>query len=1775
MGPRRKRLSGLATICLLIGFGSLLSVLNGCGGGSSKTSPPIANAGGPYSGIIGQAVNFDGSKSSAPSGQTLIYAWNFGDGATGSGTSPSHTYTKAGSFTVSLVVTDSKGVTGSATATATISSGVTASTGGPYSGTANQAIAFDGSRSTGPSGQTLTYAWNFGDNSTGTGVTTSHAYTASGTFTVSLTVSDGVGGSDTATTTATISASTSPTISGFSPSSGTVGTVVTVTGTNLTQSGAPVPQVILSQQGGGTVEAPVSSYSASSLTFVIPAAAATGVFSVDIGLVSLSSVTPLTVTSSSSFTLSASPSTATLLPGQSVAIAVTLTSTNGFEGIAALSVSGLPTGISASFKPASLAVGQLSTLLLSAPAGQASATASLTITGTAALNDQTLTQSATASLQVGSVSTSFLGRTVVDDAREEPIAGVTVQFTGKDDKGNSTGCSGETVSDAGGNFVLANLPMACTGPQLIAYNGATATSPAGKYAGVNLSYTLVSGQVVASPVLVHLPRIDNAETVQVQQNSATDQIFYFHSIPGLKVTVYAGTTLSLDDGTQPNPFPLVAIQIPIDRLPDAIPTSGMLTPFIVAFQPANAVASQPVAVNFPNPLATAPGTPVTFVTLDPTHGYMVTYGTGTVSGDGTEFVADPDPAHPGHAFGLVHFDWHGPSTGPPSVVNPADCACQGPKVGGPVDLASGIVFYTNTDLSVSSARGSIGIHRYYRTLASYNGPFGRGTSFEYGYALNTLSLISGKSTTITLGVPDGNQYLLSKQPNGTFSNAIAPSLRGAVLTANVPSGPYTLTWTDGTVYTFTVNTSTGNAGAFLTSITDLNGNVTTITRSTTNPQQIQSVTDPVGRSILLTYGSNGMVSKATDPIGRTVSYTYYPSGTLQTFTDANGGKTNYTYDSSNNLATITDPRGVMTEQNTYNEIFDGRVMQQVEADGGTYNFSYTLLNPATNPGVPTSPVLQTVVTDPLGNQTTYRFDPQGYMVSATDAIGQTRTLTRDPAHSNLVSAYAGLGVCPVCGDPGAGNVSYTYDASGNTLTYTDGMGNTTTFTYDTRFNKVNSVTDARNDTTRIAYDARGNATSVTDADVNTTQLVYDGFGELTQVIDALGNKTQIGWDAYGNATSVTDALGNVTQLTYDAVSRLTQTIDALNRKSLTAYDLLNRVSSQTDPLGNKVAFGYDQIGNLTTFTDARNNVTHYDYYPAGQLMDRISPLGAKESYMYDTDSNLTQYTDRRSQLSTFKYDALNRLIQETYPDATVTRSYDAQSRLQNVNDSQGGIFGFTYDAAGRLLSQDEPTGVVQYTRDALGRVATRQVAGQATVTYGYDPAGNLLSAATPSIGVSYAYDVRNLPKTLTRTNGVVTSFSFDALGQLLSLVHSNGTTALNTIKYTYDASGQRSVVANDISQPLITQSATGSVDAANELNPFGATTYTYDKNGNRLAESGPNGTLTYAWDGRNRLASITDASGDKTAMQYDFARNLLVLSQTTGATNSQQSFAVDSLTNVVSLSASSGGVFSLLTGLGIDSHFASIDSGGNAQFGIMDALGSITGVTDATGKLASQFKYEPYGQMTGTIAAGYPFGFTGRVPVLGGVNYFRNRYYDAAAGRFVSEDPIDISGGANLDAYADDNPIDGSDPYGLINKARSFGTLLKRVAGKKLLSNALTADVDFISDRIDSLFSIDQKWDLLGDSISCLTHDPLYGNIIKIAHSSYETVKDISSFAETLPIVIGAAALGPVGIVGAVVIGGPILYFEVSQTLEHAQRFGNDLGNLISGKAPNCGCMHP
>jgi RHS repeat-associated protein len=1416
-------------------------------------------------------------------------------------------------------------------------------------------------------------------------------------------------------------AQTTPAITDFAPRTATAGTLVTVQGSHFAAGGVP-PGVNLARQGGGSMAAPVTSFSDGSLAFVVPAGAATGLLTVLVPeRPATASTDPLTIRPRSGFTLRASPASLDVIRGQSAAYAVSLDSTDGFSQLAELSVSGLPAGVTAAFDPPRLAAGQTSILTLQATASAPTGSATLSLTAAATVDGVALSQQTAVGAAVRPITTSFFGRIVVSDPQESPLTGVVVTFAGSDGNGHATGCTGQTATDAAGNFSFTDLPAACVGAQILRFDGTTATSPPGVYAALYKAFTLVSGQAVAPMAVIHLPRIDNSETVLVHQNYATAQSFTFQSIPNLAITVPAGTTLTLEDGSRPDPFPLLAVQVPLDRLPGPMPpNSSAIVPFIVGFQPERATASLPIAVYFPNAIGTRPGTQVTLITLDPTRGIMVPYGTGVISTDGRQIVPDFDPAHPGLRYGLVHMGWHGPVQPPPPAVSPAPPSsgvC--PKGSRPVDPASGLDVMTNTDFSLPGARGGgLTIVRTYRTLSGDAGPFGLGASHNYDYRLDNNS--PNTAAMVSLILPDGRRVPFTRDASGQLTNATIPDFSGAVLTT-YDDRTSQLRFKQGAVLHF-IPTDIVN-GCVVDSITDRYGNQTSLMRPADRLRRIDQLIDPVGRKLRFSYDANDRVTSITDPIGRMVSYTYNAQGTVATFTDPEGGVERYDYDVQNRLSQVTDARGIVVARNTYDA--NGRVIEQIQADGGRWTFSYVLVNAQ----LPSSPVAETTVTDPLGHTTVYRFNPEGFLLDVTDALGQTRVLEREPGTNRLLS-IKGTAECDICGAPGAGDEAYTYDANGNVLTQTDALGHTLTRTWDPVTNQVASTTDPLGHTRSFTYGANGELLTSTDENSHTTAITYDPFGLPLQVTDPAGKLWKIDYDGYGNPVRITDPLGNATLRRYDAISRLIESLDPLGRSTKYVYDGLNRVTRITDPLGNATRFAYDPAGNLLSLTDARNHTTSSTYDPMGRVATRTDPLGKISRWTYDFRGNVTRFEDRRGRVAQLTYDPLDRLIQEIYPDATVARTYDPRGLLLRVEDSAGGVFSYEYDLVGSLLRAVGPTGTIAYTRDPLNRVSRRQVVSQPPLDLAYDPAGNLLSAALPPASVTFAYDERDQLMRQSRSNGVVTDSTFDAAGRVLSLIDSRGAQTINTQRYTYDAAGQRTSYSNGISQPLTTQTSVNTIDPQSDrMLQRGAVSYTYDEEGNRLTESGPAGTTSYTWDTRGRLQSIVFPDGTAASFQYDWAGNLIQKA----ATGLTESYVLDEITNVAYQTDSAGLRLSVLSGPGIDQHLGVVKGDGSFELGLTNAINSTVATVDQTGSVLGQFFYEPFGETTVTGGTVFPFRFTGRTQVVGDLYNSRLRVYDPLSGRFLSEDPIGFAAGySNLYKYVGNDPVGAVDPLGTI-----------------------------------------------------------------------------------------------------------------------------------------------
>ena len=147
--------------------------------------------------LVNETVTFNASESYDFDGSIVSYSWDFGDETNGTGVTVNHTYLVEGNYTVVLNVNDNDGFTNSTFKSIIITTRY------PfvsfiYSPTlliVNQTVTFDASFSEPRGGTVDSYAWNFGDGTiiTEDSSTTTHAYITTGTFTVTLNVTDSEG----------------------------------------------------------------------------------------------------------------------------------------------------------------------------------------------------------------------------------------------------------------------------------------------------------------------------------------------------------------------------------------------------------------------------------------------------------------------------------------------------------------------------------------------------------------------------------------------------------------------------------------------------------------------------------------------------------------------------------------------------------------------------------------------------------------------------------------------------------------------------------------------------------------------------------------------------------------------------------------------------------------------------------------------------------------------------------------------------------------------------------------------------------------------------------------------------------------------------------------------------------------------------------------------------------------------------------------------------------------------------------------------------------------------------------------------------------------------------------------------------------------------------------------------------------------------------------------------------------------------------------------------
>lgn len=775
-------------------------------------------------------------------------------------------------------------------------------------------------------------------------------------------------------------------------------------------------------------------------------------------------------------------------------------------------------------------------------------------------------------------------------------------------------------------------------------------------------------------------------------------------------------------------------------------------------------------------------------------------------------------------------------------------------------------------------------------------------------------------------------------------------------------------------------------------------------------------TDSVGTSTY-TYNSRAQVLTATDKLGKVTTNAYDPSGNLLTMIDALNNTTTLTYNGRGQVLTATDARGKAV---TFTYDAAGNLAQHKDANNITTYFFYDARGRLTK------------VRDGLSRNTLYAYDAAGRVSKITHADNSF--------------------------------VSFAYDLAGRRIAVTDERGNATTYAYDGAYRLI-TVTDPLNHANHFGYDSMSNLTSATDALNRVTDYDYDEFDRLKKAIypPATNGATRlflsVTYDSVGNVKQRTDTAGRVTAYAYDNLNRLVSTTDANNQTTSVTYDALSRVTRVTDALNQQYEFAYDALGRQTQITRA----------------------GSSMSFAYDAVGNLTQRTDYNGTVAGYSYDNLNRLTTITYPSRTLSYAYDPLGNLTRATNENGSIY-MSYDNRYRLSTVSDPFYYgVSYNYDAAGNRTKLSLNYATYATYTYD-AANRLTNLKDSANQNFpqTYDAANRLITRSAPNGVTTSYSYDDLNRLTGLTHARGANTLSDNQYLYNdannlqrwtntggthdyeydlvdrlTASQNSLepneaysydgVGNRLSSSL---SANYGYQPLNRLVSTDAAAYSYDNNGNLLSRAGKQGEPSFNWNEENQLSEVDLPGGEVVRYKYDALGRRIQRTTSSGSANER--YVYDGSDVLLDLNEDWSVATTYLNGPGIDNHLRQTSATSGVSYYLTDHLGSTAALTDASGSIVEERKYDSFGRdlssaeseiggeargpaglSTGTTSR-TRYGYTGRERDADtGLMYYRARWYDAELGRFISEDPIGLGGGINQFAYVSNNPPNRTDPSGL------------------------------------------------------------------------------------------------------------------------------------------------
>lgn len=790
------------------------------------------------------------------------------------------------------------------------------------------------------------------------------------------------------------------------------------------------------------------------------------------------------------------------------------------------------------------------------------------------------------------------------------------------------------------------------------------------------------------------------------------------------------------------------------------------------------------------------------------------------------------------------------------------------------------------------------------------------------------------------------------------------------------------------------------------------------------------------------YDSKGNLLEETNPLGHTATYEYdHRNRCIHEVPFSGKLAIDRTFDAKGRVCSIKENDHIT--RFTYNAWDD--LIEKTDYLGLKTSYSYHPVHHKPT-CIESPPTILKIIYDSFGREIERRDIYEATTKTKVDSYGNPLEII-GPDGGIETYKYAPNGLLVSQTDPDGLKTAFTYDALGRTLSKTVGSY-TTFYSYDD-YDLIEEI-DPQGVATRFKYDLAGRKIEEERAG-RKTKFSYDPLGFLA-VEERADRSTTYLRDQIGQILEKSIDGRLVTRWTYDEAG-LIATVNRAGTASFT-YDPYNRLIETLDEEGAKTIITYDEGDQVLVkkIRDPRNIETIETYNAHDLLLKREIPGCVSEEFEYDLSLRLIRqghlsfsYTPgglRSSMLeggmrTTFwTYTPGGKLQTKTKPDGTVLDyEYNLQGELTKVASRE-----FRYDPNGRLI---QGSGFSK-TLDPFGNTLREEFSNGLWIESKYDDWNRPQIRILPDYScISYEYEGPFLKRVsrLHPNGSILYTHTYDQYNEAGLPLSETG---LFQTTYAYDRSGLRRTSQTN---PYLKEEL--AYDEAGNLIKRGSVTYTYDNASQLTSETGK---FTARYDQhyncieKNGRLQPVDEAGQIQGLPYDTNGNLTksgfifdAFDQLISAEGEE--FVYDAIgrrlqkgsTSYLYIDDEEIGSFESVKAkeLKILGHqnIVAIEVDNQAFAPIQDVQGTIRSLVDwKTKKLVKENSCDAFGLgLTDAI----PYAYAGkRYDAKTGLIYFGKRYYNPQLTRWLTPDPLGPVDHSNLYQYVFNNPFLYRDPYG-------------------------------------------------------------------------------------------------------------------------------------------------